>query len=223
MRISNKRILSELGRNIIIDPAPKLEDFDATGFNLHLGAPLLVWDDEVEYVVDHRAEHIAKAWARHGKQYDLSKGSYTLRRNQKALGFTLEHIKLPVAYADPLTMLASRFSPVPIAGTRSYVGHLSNRSWAGRAFIRSAVDAFEIKPGTDNFVTLEIISDFDIELYEGMPFIQIGFEAVDGPIFATNGWVHGQTTPSGGQTPRTANFSDEIRRLHEAATRRPTR
>lgn len=223
MRISNLKILKELGRNILIEPAPKLEDFDATGFNLHLGAPLLLWPEDVPYVVDHRVEHICKAWEKHGIPHDLKTGSYTLRRNQKCLGFTQEHIKLPVAHAGFAKKLAAAVLPYPIAGTRSYVGHLSNRSWAGRAFIRSAVDAFEIKPGTDNFVTLEIISDFDIELYEGMPFIQIGFEAVDGEVFATNGWVHGQTTPSGGQTPRKADFNDGIRRLHEAACRRPTR
>jgi deoxycytidine triphosphate deaminase len=221
--ISNTKILHELGRNIFIAPLPKLEDFDNTGFNLHLGAPLLVWPEDVEYVVDHRKEHIAKAWERHGIAHDLSKGSFTLRRNQKCLGFTQEHIKLPIANPNPLMRLASHLSPRPIAGTRSYLGRLSNRSWAGRAFIRSAVDAFEIKPGTNNYVTLEIISDFDFELYEGMPFIQIGFEAVDGPIFATNGWVHGQTTPSGGQTPRKADFTDEILAIYEAASRRPTR
>ena len=224
MRISNTEILKELGRNIFIEPPPRLEEFDAAGFNLHLGAPLLIWPVNVEYVVDHRIEHIAKAWERHGVPHDLSHGnSYRLRPGQLCLGFTQEHIKLPVGNDTLWSKARGLVSSTPVAGTRSYLGHLSNRSWAGRAFIRSAVDAFEVKPGTDNFVTLEIHAEMEINLYEGMPFIQIGFERIDGDIFPTNGWVHGQTTPSGGQKPRTVNFSEQILRLHSEASGRPTR
>lgn len=230
MRLSNTEIIRELGRNIFITRAagshspeestPRLEDFDATNINLHLGAPLLLWPMDREYVVDHRVEHIARAWEKYGQPFDLSGGkSYKLRKNEKCLAFTQEHIRLPVGNGNVLTDMASAFVG-PIRGTRSYLGHLSNRSWAGRAFIRSAVDAFEVKPGTNNHVTLEIISDFDIELYEGMPFIQIGFERVIGKIFETHGWVHGQTTPSGGQTPRHAHFEEVIRSLHNAARTR---
>ena len=220
MRLSNTEILKELGLNIFVDPPPRLEDFDATGFNLHLGAPLLLWPDDVPYVVDHREEHIAQAWERHGAPFDLSGGkSYKLRRGEKCLGFTQEFITLPVGHETE----ESKHSDTPIAGTRSFLGHLSNRSWAGRAFIRSAVDAFEVKPGTQNFVTLEIIADLEIMLYEGMPFIQIGFERVSGDIFPTNSWVHGQTTPSGGQTPRKVEFSERILQLHKEASERPHR
>jgi hypothetical protein len=233
MRLSNTETLKELGKNIFITRAagshsseeslPALEDFDATNINLHLGAPLLLWPMDLEYVVDHRAEHIAKAWEKHGIKVDLSGGkTYTLRKNEKCLAFTQEHIRLPIGSDNFLTRMASTVFG-PIKGTRSYLGHLSNRSWAGRAFIRSAVDAFEVKPGTDNHVTLEIISDFDIELYEGMPFIQIGFERVVGKIFETHGWVHGQTTPSGGQKPRQASFDNRVLALHEAARNRPNR
>jgi hypothetical protein len=215
MRLSNTEILQELGKNIFITrvagdhspvpTGPALEDFDATNINLHLGAPLLFWPDDVDYVVDHRAEHIAEAWKKHGKKFDLSGGnSFTVGKD------------------TVLTRAASSIFG-PIKGTRSYLGHLSNRSWAGRSFIRSAVDAFEVKPGTDNHVTLEIISDFDIELYEGMPFIQIGFERVVGKIFETHSWVHGQTTPCGGQTPRRANFDEKIVAMHKAALERSAR
>jgi hypothetical protein len=230
MRLSNTEILKELGKNIFITraagdhspvpTAPALEDFDATNVNLHLGAPLLLWPDDVEYVVDHRLEHIAEAWKRHGIKFDLSGGkSVTLEKNVKCLAFTQEHISLPVGNGNILSRAASSIVG-PIKGTRSYLGHLSNRSWAGRSFLRSAVDAFELKPGTNNHITLEMISDFDIELYEGMPFIQVGFERVFGKIFETHGWVHGQTTPCGGQTPRHAEFGGDIIALHHASQAR---
>jgi deoxycytidine triphosphate deaminase len=223
MRIGNVNILKQLGRNIYIDPPPKLEDFDATNVNLHLGNQLIVWPKDVPYVVDHRHEHISKAWDRHGQVIDLSDGkSYTLGANEKCLAFTQEHIRLPVGHGTLWTWLSALIGN-PLAGSQSFLGHLSNRSWAGRSFIRSAVDAFEVKPGTDNQITLEIIADFDIEMYEGMPFIQIGFEQVKGKIFATNGWVHGQTTPSGGQTPRTVGFDKSITTMYEAAVKRPSR
>ena len=177
----------------------------------------------MHYVVDRRKEHIAKAWERHGKVIDLSDGrSYTLRKNEKCLAFTQEHIRLPVGNGNLWTELSALVGN-PVAGSQSFLGHLSNRSWAGRSFIRSAVDAFEVKPGTDNPITLEIIADFDHEVYEGMDFIQIGFERVKGKIFATNGWVHGQTTPSGGQTPRTVGFDKSTTAMYEAAIKRPSR
>jgi len=71
MRLSNTETLKELGKNIFITRAagshsseeslPALEDFDATNINLHL-VHLFCSGDGPEYVVDHRAEHIAKAW-----------------------------------------------------------------------------------------------------------------------------------------------------------------
>jgi deoxycytidine triphosphate deaminase len=212
MPISNTKILKELGRgNIGIHPLPSLEDFDACNVNLHLGATLLVWPMDVPYVVDHRREHIADAWKRHGIPIDLSNGkSHKLRVGEKCLALTQEHLKLPTH--SHLNRLLGW-----LRGQAVYLGHLSNRSWAGRSFIRSAVDAFEIKPGTDNQITLEIISDFEIELYEGMPFIQISFERVHGRVFNTNGWVHGQKSASGGENPKTVEFDPCILGLYEQA------
>ena len=63
MRISNKKILAQLGRNIFIWPLPLLEDFDAAGFNLRLGPKLLVWPMDLPYTIDHRKEHVRDVWA----------------------------------------------------------------------------------------------------------------------------------------------------------------
>jgi hypothetical protein len=212
MAISNTRILKELGRgNIGIHPFPSLENFDACNVNLHLGNTLLVWPMDLPYVVDQRREHIAVAWKRHGIKVDISNGkSYTLRAGEKCLALTQQHIKLPThSHRSRLQCVA--------LGKRVYLGHLSNRSWAGRSFIRSAVDAFEIKPGTDNQITLEMIGDFDTEMYEAMPFIQISFERVYGRVFNTNGWVHGQESESGGEKPKTVDFEPSVLRLYEQA------
>ena len=212
MAISNSKMLRELGcGNIGIHPLPSLEDFDACNANLHLGSYLIVWPMDVPYVVDHRVEHIAAAWKRHGIKVDISGGkSYKLRVGEKCLALTQEHVTLPThSHLNWLQRLCQ--------GKRVYLGRLSNRSWAGRSFIRSAVDAFEIKPGTDNQITLEMIGDFEIELYEGMPFIQISFERVYGRVFATNGWVHGQQSAAGGENPKSVQFDASVLAMYERA------
>ncbi len=215
MAISNTEILKELGRgNIGINPLPPLTSFNACNVDLSLGHELIVWPMDVEYVIDYREEHIAEAWKRHGIKIDLREvGHYVLRPGELCLALTKEHITLPTH--SQLNLFQRRFGRKNV-----FLGHLSNRSCAGRSFIRSAVDAFEIKPGTNNRITLEIVGEMDIALYEGLPFIQISFEQVHGQIFETNGWVHGQQTPSGGESPKTVQFAAKVLGLHARAEKK---
>jgi deoxycytidine triphosphate deaminase len=173
---------------LVITPRPKKSAISITSVDVRFGRYIYVLDETKELVFDSREQTIEEFWEENGIEIDLLKNrlpngklGYRLKPGQVCLAMTLEHIHLPL---DKKRILQ---------------GTIWSRSRTGRAFIRMHVDAPEVKPGTNNPVTLEVKNDGPITytLYYGDPLASIGFEEVKGKPSKFKSWVHGQTRASG--------------------------
>jgi deoxycytidine triphosphate deaminase len=186
------KLLNERGksakRSLIITPKPKRSSISVTSVDLRFGRYIYILPEGVELTFDTRKMTIEEFWEKHGIEIDLKKNrlsdgslGYALKPGQVCLAMTLEKIHLP------------------LTGERILQGTIWSRSRTGRAFLRMHVDAPEVKPGTNNRVTLEVKNDGPITyvLHYGDPLASIGFEEVSGHPVAFESWVHGQVRASG--------------------------
>jgi deoxycytidine triphosphate deaminase len=169
-----------------------------TSVDVRLGDTLYVVDDPTKPLFfDPRKQSIQAFWEQIGHPVDLRlkrvqpfadadgkirrRTGYWLAPGEVCLAFTHEHFQLP------------------ITGVQVLQGKIWNRSRTARAFVRTHIDAPEIKPGTNNQITLEIKNDgpFYVRLNYLEVIAQVGFEEVKGAVRFTQSTFHGQTKPSG--------------------------
>lgn len=219
MKLSNTAIREALDSgSLVIQPTPHPEDINVTTVDCKLGPIIYVLDTAQprslwRWIVHHAAsllklgnpssqfltggkelyfdsedEGIQAFWERHGRQIDLrtnvlpnGKKGYWLRPGEICLAMTAEHFTLP------------------LDGKQVLQGTIWSRSRTARAFIRVHVDAPEVKPGTDNCVTLEIKNEgtFNVRLFHNQPIAQMSFEEVKGEIAPFHSDFHGQKHASG--------------------------
>jgi dCTP deaminase len=198
VKLSNREIVKALTNgDVIMTPPPAPEAISVTSIDVHLGPYIYVLPrykrtksgkKKINYVFDTRDGTIEQFWEKHGVEIDLrtnkigkGKFGYELKPDEVCLAMTLEHVNLP------------------LNRKRVLEGKIWSRSRTGRAFIRMHVDAPEVKPGTNNPVTLEIKNDGPITyvLWCGDPLASIGFDEVKGKPTEFTSWVHGQTRASG--------------------------
>jgi len=194
MKLCNTTIRRALRNGSLrIRPAPRDEDINVTTVDCKLGQFLYVLKQGRSYFFDDEEESIQAFWERNGRKIDLrrheldgGKKGYWLRPGEVCLAMTREHITLP------------------LTGKQVLQGTIWGRSRTARSFIRVHVDAPEIKPGTDNCVTLEIKNEgpITVRLYFGKPIAQISFEEVKGAPGEFHSDFHGQTHASGRKAPR---------------------
>lgn len=192
MKLCNTEIIEAMRQKcLVISPKPKRSAISITSVDLRFGRYIYVLKEGVELIFDARKQTIEEFWEQNGVEIDLLKhrlpdGSlgYHLKPGQVCLAMTLEKIHLP------------------LDGKRILQGTIWSRSRTGRAFIRMHVDAPEVKPGTNNPVTLEVKNDGPITyvLHYGDPLASMGFEEVVGTPIEFESWVHGQTRASGAKT-----------------------
>ncbi len=190
MKLSNTEIRKALAKGyLIIEPAPRPQDISATGVDLRLGPVLYVLERGKTYRFNSRKESIQDFWAREGRRIDLrtndagdGEKGYWLQPQEIALGMTLEHVKLP---KDTKRVLQ---------------GGIWGRSRTAREFIDVHKCAPQIKPGTDNCVTVELqncSTNVETLLYFGKPMFHLCFEDVKGKVADFHSDFHGQTEAPG--------------------------
>lgn len=195
MVLSNTAILQALAnRSLRVTPTPAPEEISVTSLDCNLGPIIYTLHQSVygadpitKLYFDPETATIQEFWAQHGITIDLRSGlegygpGYCLRPGEICLATTAQRITLP------------------LDGKQVLQGRINNRSRTARTFLRIHVDAPEIKPGTDNPITLEIKNEapFNVRLYAGMPIAQISFEEVRGIPTPSPSDFHGQINAIG--------------------------
>jgi deoxycytidine triphosphate deaminase len=199
MTLSNTRIEDAIKRgSLIVTPTPTRKRLGVTSVDVRLGDKIYVVNDPSKKLFfDARTQSIQAFWEQIGHEVDLRlkqvqpfadadgkfrrRTGYWLAPGEVCLAFTHEHFQLPTT------------------GVQVLQGKIWNRSRTARAFVRTHIDAPEIKPGTNNQITLEIKNDgpFYVRLSYLDEIAQVGFEEVKGVVRATKSTFHGQKKPSG--------------------------
>lgn len=199
MTIANTLIEDAIARgSLVVTPAPTRKRIAVTSIDVRLGHTIYVLNDSTKPLFfDARKQSIQEFWEEHAHPVDLRirhkqpfadadgqfrrRTGYWLAPGEICLAFTHEHFQLP------------------IDGVQVLQGKIWNRSRTARAFVRTHIDAPEIKPGTNNQITLEIKNDgpMHVRLSYLDEIAQVGFEEVKGVVRFTKSTFHGQKKPSG--------------------------
>jgi deoxycytidine triphosphate deaminase len=199
MTLSNTGIEDAIARgSLIVTPTPARKHMGVTSIDVRLGHTIYVVNDPTKLLFfDPRKQSIQAFWEENSHPVDLRlkrmqpfadadgntrrRTGYWLAPGEVCLAFTHEHFQLPTT------------------GELVLQGKIWNRSRTARAFVRTHIDAPEIKPGTNNQITLEIKNDgpFHVRLSYLAEIAQVGFEEVKGVVRFTKSTFHGQKRPSG--------------------------
>lgn len=156
-------------KQIIIEPEPAVEAFSSTTVDLRLDAAITEFrddlgDDALENVIDpsHKNFVAEKTIAKIAKQVQIGTDGYLLRPRKLVLGWTAEHLELPVH-----SRLAAR---------------VEGKSSLARLGLGVHLTAPTIHCGFDNPIRLEIINhgEVPIRLRTGMRICQLTFELTFG-------------------------------------------